>query len=147
MGTKQDLQTALKDAMRSGDDLRKSVVRMVLAAIKLAEVEKGGELDENDTLAIVQKEAKSRNETIADAQKAGRPDLIEHAEAEKVILEQFLPKQLSAEELETLARQAIEEAGATSKREMGMVMKILVPQLQGRATGQQASQVVGRLLQ
>ncbi len=147
MGTKQDLQTALKDAMRSGDDLRKSVVRMVMAAIKLAEVEKGGELDENDTLAIVQKEVKSRNETIADAQKAGRPDLIEHAEAEKVILEQFLPKQLSADELETLARQAIEEAGATSKREMGMVMKILVPQLQGRATGQQASQVVGRLLQ
>ena len=148
MDTKTKLQNALKDAMRAGDTLRKDTLRLAIAAIQMAEVQPGGkELDEAAYLAIVQKEVKSRRESIADAERAHRPDLIAAAEAEILILEEFLPKGLSSEELEALARQAVAEAGATSIREMGQVMKLLMPRLQGRATGDQASQAVRKLLQ
>ena len=148
MDTKTKLQNALKDAMRAGDTLRKDTLRLAIAAIQMAEVQPGGkELDEAAYLAIVQKEVKSRRESIADAERAHRPDLIAAAEAEILILEEFLPKGLSPEELEALARQAVAEAGATSIREMGQVMKLLMPRLQGRATGDQASQAVRKLLQ
>jgi uncharacterized protein YqeY len=142
MDLKSTLQSDLKDAMRNGEETRKSTIRMALTAIKLAEVSKIGQLDEAESLAIIQKEIKSRKETIADAEKANRPDLIPPAEEEIKILLTYLPPALSAEELESMAKSAIAEAGATSIREMGLVMKILVPRLQGRATGDQASTAV-----
>jgi uncharacterized protein YqeY len=147
MVTKSELETALKEAMRSGDALRKTTVRMVLSAVKLAEIDKGNPLDEAGILAVLQKEVKSRREAIVDAQRANRPDLVAASQAEIGILESFLPAAMSSEELETLARRAIQDAGATSLREMGQVMKLLVPLLQGRASGDQASQVVRKLLQ
>jgi uncharacterized protein YqeY len=147
MTTKADLELALKDALRAGEDMRKSTIRMVIAAIKLAEAEKKGTvIDENAVHALIQKEIKARREAIADAERLSRSDLITAAEAEIVILEGFLPKQLSPAELEALAREAIAEVGATSPKEMGQVMKLLVPRLQGRAAGNQASQVVQKLL-
>lgn len=146
MITKLELENALKDAMRAGDTLRKSTLRMALSAIRLAEIDKGKLLDEAGLLAVLHKEVKSRRESIADAQRANRPDLIEGAEAEIAVLEGFLPKALAAEELEALVRQAIADAGATSPREMGQVMKLLLPRLQGRAPGDQASQAVRKLL-
>jgi uncharacterized protein YqeY len=147
MDIKSTLQTDLQDAIRHGEEIRKSTLRMTLTAIKLAEVEKGSQLDEVACLAVIQKEIKSRRESIADAEKANRPDLIPPSEAEIVILQGYLPVAFSQEELENLAMVAITEAGATSIREMGQVMKILMPRLQGRATGDQASQVVRKLLQ
>lgn len=147
MSIKIQLESALKDAMRAGDDLRKRTLRMALSAIRLAEVDKGAALEDAAVLSLLQKEIKSRQESIEDAQRAGRPDLIESSQAEIAVLQDFLPKQLSPEELETLAKQVIAEVGATSAREMGQVMKVLVPRLQGRAPGDQASQVVRRLLQ
>jgi uncharacterized protein YqeY len=148
MPTRAELENALKDALRSGNEQRKNTIRMVLSAAKLAEVEKGAsKLDESGLAAIIQKEIKSRREAISDAQKANRQDLIEAAQAEIAILEGFLPKSFSSEELEDLARQVVTEIGATSIREMGQVMKVLMPRLQGRATGDQASQVVRKLLQ
>ncbi len=147
MDLKTTLQSHLKDAMRSGDETRKSTLRMALSAIKLAEVEKNAHLDEAAYLAIIQKEIKSRRESIADAQKANRPDLISQAEQEIKILQDYLPAAFSQEQLESMAKAAISEAGATSIREMGQVMKILLPRLQGRATGDQASQAVRKLLQ
>jgi hypothetical protein len=146
MTTKAQLDHALKEAMRANDDLRKRTLRMVLSAIKLTEIDRGATLDENGVAAILQKEIKSRRETIADAQRADRPDLVAEAEAEITVLEGFLPKMLAPEELENLARQAIAEVGAASPRDMGQVMKLLMPRLQGRATGDQTSQVVKRLL-
>jgi len=104
-------------------------------------------MDEAAYLAVIQKEIKARRETIADAEKANRPDLITQAEQEIIILQGYLPAALSQEELENLARSAISEIGATSIREIGQVMKVLMPRLQGRATGDQASQVVRKLLQ
>jgi uncharacterized protein YqeY len=147
MATKQQLEDALKEAMRTGDDLNKRTLRMALASIRLAEKDKGAALDEAGVIAILQKEVKSRQESIADAERAGRPDLAADSQAEIGVLEGFLPKPLAQEELEALARQAIAEVGATSPREMGQVMKALMPRLQGRATGEQASQVVRSLLQ
>jgi len=147
VNTKSQLESALKDAMRAGDDVRKRTLRMALSAIRLAEVEKGGALDESATLAILQKEIKSRHEVIADAQRANRPDLEADANAEIKVLEEYLPQPFTPEELEALARQVIAEVGATGPREMGQVMKALLPRLQGRATGDQASQAVRKLLQ
>ncbi len=146
MPTKPEFENALKDAMRAGDDTRKRTLRMILSAVKLAEVERRGPLDEAGLLAVLQKEAKIRNEAIADAQKAGRADLVAGAQAELALLESYLPKALSDEELEALARQAIAEAGASAPGDMGRVMKLLMPQIQGRADGKTASDLVRRLL-
>jgi hypothetical protein len=146
MNLKEKLQSDLKDAMRAGNELRKNTIRMAISAIKLAEIEKQSPLDESATLAMIQKEVKSRRESIADAQRANRSDLIQSAEQEIHILEEYLPKAFDPAELEALARQAIQEAGATSLKEMGQVMKLLMPRLQGRATGDQASAVVRKLL-
>jgi len=147
MITKAQLETTLKEALRSGDELRKNTVRMALSSIKLMEIEKGTPLDETGIASVLQKEVKSCRESIVDAQRANRPDLVAAAEAEIAILESFLPKAMASEALEALARQAIQEVGATSLREMGQVMKVLMPRLQGRASGDQASQAVRKLLQ
>jgi uncharacterized protein len=147
MNTKAQLEAALKDAMRSHDDLRKRTIRMVLSAVQFAEIERGSPLEEPAVVAIVQKEVKSRREAIEEAQRANRPDLVQASQAEIGVLEQFLPQQMSPAELESLARAAIAETGATSPQAMGQVMKVLMPRLQGRAPGDQVSAVVRRLLQ
>jgi uncharacterized protein YqeY len=147
MDLKSTLQSDLKDAMRHGEETRKSTLRMALSAIKLAEVEKNAHMDEAAYLAVIQKEIKARREAIEDAQRANRPELITQAEQEIKILQSYLPTALSQEELESMAKAAVSEVGATSIREMGQVMKILIPRLLGRATGDQASAVVRKLLQ
>lgn len=147
MNTKQKLDQAFKEAMKARDDVAKRTLRMVRAAIKNAEIERRTALDDSAVLSILQKEVKSRQETITEARKAGRDDMIADTEAEIAILQQFLPQPLSAEELESLARAVIAEVGATSPAHMGQVMKALMPRLQGRADGKQASQVVRTLLQ
>jgi len=145
MSLKQTMENALKDAMRANDDVRKRTLRMALSAIRMAELDRG-ELDDPALMAIVQKEIKLRQEAIEDARRAARPDLEASNQDEIKVLLLFLPQPLTEPELEELARQAIAEAGATGPREMGQVMKILVPRLQGRATGDQASQMVRKLL-
>jgi len=147
MLSRQTIEQALKEAMRNNDEVARRTIRMILSAIKLAEVEKGAALDESALLTVLQKELKSRRESIADAEKANRSDLAEAAKAEIAVIESFLPKQLSMEELEALAREAIQEAGATTPADMGKVMKILIPKVQGRASGDQVSQMVRKLLQ
>ncbi len=146
MSAKTRLETDMRDALRAGDNKRKSTLRMALASIKLSEINKGAALDDGEILAILQKEVKSRQESIADAERAGRPELADEAQAEIAILEIYLPKPFSETELEDLALQVIAEVGASSAGEMGLVMKALVPRLEGRATGSQASQVVRKLL-
>lgn len=147
METRQKLETALKDAMRSGDDLRKQNVRMVMSTMKLSEIEKGSPLDEAAVIAVIQKELKSRQEALQEAEKANRPDLASRARDEIAFLETFLPKQLTPEELAELAREAIAETGASSPADMGKVMKAMLPKVQGRAPGDQVSQAVRKLLQ
>jgi len=146
MPSKTDLQSSLKDAMRSGDDVRKRTLRMVLSAIKLAEVEKRGPLDEAAIAGILRKEIKMVQEAIDEAQRASRADLVQASQAEIGVLEAYLPKAMDPAELEQLARQAIAEAGAAGPQDLGKVMKALVPLVEGRADGKQISAVVRELL-
>lgn len=142
MSLKTKLEDELKQAMRSGNDLTKSTLRLCLSAIKLAEVDKRGELDESAILGILQKEVKSRRETMEEARAAGRDDLVEGAEAEIEILLAYLPEPLTPEQLLELVQAAIKEAEATSPEDMGSVMKLLMPRIQGRADGKVASAAV-----
>ena len=147
MDTKTQLDNALKDAMRAGDDVRRRTIRMVMAAIKQAEVDRQTKLDEMAVIAILQKEIKSRREALEEAQKANRTDLAEAAQAEITVLDAFLPEAMGADELRNLAAAAIAEAGASSLADMGKVMKALIPRVAGRAPGDQISQVVREMLQ
>lgn len=146
MTTRQDLEAALKQAIRAKDDLHKRTLRMALAAIQLAEVEKRGALDEAGVAAILRKEIKGREETIVDARRAARPDLIAASEAEMGVLQGYLPPAMDPDELERLARQAVAEVGATGPQDLGKVMKVLVPRLEGRASGKAVSDLVRDLL-
>lgn len=147
MELKLKLENDLKDAMRSGDEVRKNSIRMVIAAIKLAQVEKGGQLDDPTILSLVQKEIKSRKESIADAEKANRPDLIAAAKAEIAVLEVYLPAQMSTDELSALVTSAIAETGASLPSDMGKVMKVIMPKVQGRAPNDQVSLLVRQMLE
>ena len=146
MDTQRQIESDFKDAMRAGDDMRKRTYRMVLSAIKLAEIDKGKSLEEPDVLVILQKEIKSRRESIADAERADRADIVAESESEIKILEVYLPQPLTQDEIEAMANEAITEVGATSPKEMGKVMKVLMPRVQGRADGSQVSQIVRQLL-
>jgi uncharacterized protein YqeY len=146
MLTKEAIEKGLKDAMRSKDETAKRTFRMILSAVKLAEVEKREALDEPALLAVLQKEVKTRQEAIADAEKAGRSDLAGDARAELDLLKSFLPAALSPQELEALIREAIREAGASSPGDMGKVMKLVTQKTQGRADNREVSQLVRKLL-
>ena len=147
MNTITQLENALKDAMRSGDEVRKRTVRMALASVKQAEVDRQETLDDPAVLAILQKELKTRRESLDEARQAKRDDLIAAAEEEIAVIMTFLPKPLSAEELGSIAAEAIAEVGASSPADVGKVMKVIMPRVQGRATGDQVSQAVKALLQ
>ncbi|HEY4718178.1 MAG TPA: GatB/YqeY domain-containing protein [Anaerolineales bacterium] len=147
MALKADLEQALRDAMRSGDTVRKNTMRMALSAVKEAEVQKKAELDDSAILALLQKEIKARQEALAEAEKAKRADLAENAKAEIKVLEGYLPQALSAQELEEIVHAAITEVGATTPADMGKVMKAVLPKVQGRADGGQVSQLVRTKLQ
>lgn len=147
MDTRQKIETALKEAMRSGDNIRKQNLRMIMSSLKLSEVEKGGALDEAGVLSVIQKELKSRQEALHEAQTANRPDLVERARADIAVIEEFLPKQLTVEELTTVVTETITEVGASGPRDMGKVMKAVMAKVQGRAAGDQVSQIVRKQLQ
>jgi uncharacterized protein YqeY len=146
MVSKEALKERLHTALRSGDAVEKRTLRSILSAWKLVEVDLGGPLDEEAALSLLQREAKARRETIADAEQANRSDLVESSQAELDMLETFLPQPLSQAQLEELARGAIEEASASTPDQIGQVMKLLIPRVQGRADGKQVSQMVRNLL-
>ena len=154
MTIKTQLNESMKDAMRSGDEVRKRTVRMALAAVKQAEVDKRSnpadksiELDDTTVMNLIQKEIKTRRESLEEAKKANRADLIEANEAEINVLQAFLPKAMPAEELRALAQAAIAETGASSPADMGKVMKMVMPKVAGRAPNDLVSATVRELLQ
>lgn len=147
MVAKADLENALKEAMRSRDEISKRTLRLVLTSVKLEEVDKRRPLQETELVSLLQKEIKSRQETISEAERAGRADIVDETEADIAVLRRFLPEPLSPQELEDLAREVIAETGASTMSDMGTVMKSLTARLQGRATGKEASDTVRRLLQ
>jgi uncharacterized protein len=147
MEIKVQLEIALKEAMKAGDDVRKRTIRMVLAAVRQVEIDRQVTLDEGAVLAIIQKEIKTRKDAVEEARGANRLDIVTATEAEIVVLQAYLPQAVSADELRNLAQAAIAEAGAVSPADMGKVMKLLMPRLVGRAPGDQVSATVRQLLQ
>ncbi|MFN8380466.1 MAG: GatB/YqeY domain-containing protein [Anaerolineales bacterium] len=146
MDIKTQLNESVKDAMKSGDEVRKRTLRMVLAAVKQAEVDKQTQLEDLAVVALIQKEIKNRREAIEEAKKANRPDLIGENEVEITVLEAFLPKAMPAEELRALVQAAIAETGASAPSDMGKVMKIVMPKVAGRAPNDMISSTVKELL-
>lgn len=141
----QQITEDMKTAMRERNNLALNTIRMLKSSIKNAAIEKGGaaaELDEGEIVAVIRKEVKKRQDSWEQYGKAGRMDLAEKEKAEIVVLEKYLPQPLGAAELEKLVEEAIAEAGATSKKEMGQVMKALQEKVAGRADGRTLSQAV-----
>jgi uncharacterized protein len=147
METKTKLENDLKEAMRAGDDTRKRTIRMALAAIKQTEIDKQVVLDEAGVIGILQKEMKTRRESLEESHKAGRDDLVAALEAEIKVLTGYLPQAMDPAELNALTESVIAEVGATSPADMGKVMKVLLPRVAGRAPNDQVSQTVRQLLQ
>lgn len=146
METKEKLEIALKEAMRAGDDVRKRSVRMVLAAVRQVEIDKQIKLDEAAVLSIIQKEIKTRKESVEEARGANRPDIVAATEAEIVVLQAYLPEAMPADELIGMVEKAISEVDAKLPSDMGKVMKLLLPRVAGRAPGDQVSSAVRQAL-
>ncbi len=147
MNLKQQLQADTATAMRDGDNNRRDTLRMLLAAIQQEEVDGRVELDDDGVEKIISKQAKQRKESIVDAEKAGRLELIAQEEAELAIIEEYLPQQMTEDEVRQIATNVIAALGASEMADMGRVMGRLMPELHGRADGRLASQVVRELLQ
>jgi len=146
VGLRQKLLDDLKQAMRSGDKVRRSVIRLVIAAIKNAEIARQAALDDTDILGIIAKEVRQRRESIEAFRQGNRHDLVAQEEAELTILNEYLPQQMTREEIIAAARQVIEGIGAQGPGDKGKVMPKLIAQLKGSADGREINAVVTELL-
>lgn len=147
MTLKEKLQHDLADAMREGDTEKRDTLRMILAAIKQTEVDEQTTLDDAGVQAVLTKQAKQRRESIADYEKAGRPELAAQEKQELAIVDSYLPQMMSRDEIELLAKKVIADVGAEGPQAMGQVMGRIMPQVQGKADGRLVNEVVRSLLQ
>jgi uncharacterized protein YqeY len=146
MTLQEKIMNDMKEALRSGDELRKSTLRMLRSAIGYKEVEVQHPLSDDEVLDVIAKQVKQRQDSITEYAKGGRQDLVDQERAEMEILMSYLPQQLTREEIEALARQAIQKLGVTDIKQQGLVMKELMPQVKGRADGKLVNEVVRQLL-
>jgi len=143
---KQKISDDVKQAMKSGDTVRRSILRLVLSAISNAEIAKRSPLEEGDILGIIAKEAKQHHESIDAFKQGNRADLVAREEAELAILQEYLPQQLTRAEIEETARRIIREVGAEGPRDRGKVMSQIIAELKGKADGREINEVVTGLL-
>jgi hypothetical protein len=143
---KARLQQDMKEALKNHDKIRLQTIRMVLASIKNAEIEKMHPLSNEEMAAVIQREIKMRKEALEQFARGGREDLVRQTEAEIKVLEDYLPQQLSDSELRDIIQQTISEVGAQSSKEIGKVMAALMPKIRGRADGKKANEMVRQLL-
>ena len=146
MSLKERLLEDMKTAMRDKDVLKKNAVQMARAAVLQVEKDNRITLDDDGIVDIIAKEVKKRRDSLPDYEKSGRQDLIDNLKTEIEILMQYLPRQLSEEELEALVKQAILETGALSAKDMGRVMQAVMPRVKGRADGRMINLMVKKLL-
>jgi uncharacterized protein YqeY len=146
MSVKEILESALKQAMKDQDEMKRNSLRLALSTLKLAEVDAGKPLDDLAIFAILQKEIKTKEETLAEALKAGRDAMAQSMQTEINFLKGFLPKELSDNELAEIIKAAISETGAASIKDMGRVMKIVIEKVAGRASNDRISKLVRELL-
>jgi len=146
MGINEKLQEHLFSAQKSGDKLRLSTIRLLKTAVRYESDAKRRELDENEFIGLVTRLIRERREAIELFKQGKREDLVQKEEAEIKILEEFLPPRLSQEELEKIIDEAIKEVGASSERDMGRVMKVIMPKVRGRVDAQDVKNIVLRRL-
>ncbi|OWZ83055.1 GatB/YqeY domain-containing protein [Natranaerobius trueperi] len=143
----QRLQQDMKEAMKKKDKFRLSVIRMIRSELQNQEINNSEVLSEEDIIEILIKERKKRSDSLKEYQQAGKEDTVRDLEKEIDILDEYLPEQLSDEELESIIKDAIDKVGAKSLKEMGQVMKVVMPNVKGRADGKRVNNLVKQLLE
>jgi len=143
---KEKLNADLKQAMRGGDKVKRSAIRLVLAAVHNAEIARQAALETGDILGVIAKEVRQRQESIEAFKQGNRQDLVAQEEAELAILQEYLPQQMARDEIIAEARKVIEEVGAEGPKDKGKVMPKIIAQLKGRADGREINEVVTELL-
>tara|TARA_B100000427_G_C15405761_1_gene549702 strand:- start:391 stop:834 length:444 start_codon:yes stop_codon:yes gene_type:complete len=146
MSIKETLGTQLKDAMRNKDASKRTVIRTLMSAIKNAEIDSQSELDDDGIVIVFTKQAQQRKDSIEAYQKAERQDLVDNEKAELDFISQFLPAQMSEEEIQKLVDKVINELNATNPSDMGKVMGKLMPQIKGKADGKLVNSIVSSKL-
>ena len=146
MSLKEQLMVDLKTSMKNKDTIRKNTITLIRAAIKQKEVDERNETSDEDILTIISKQLKERRGSMEDFEKASRNDLVEQTRLEIDILLDYLPKQLTEKEVEKIVSETIDELKATSMKEIGIIMKTVMPKVQGRADGNMINKVVKELL-
>lgn len=147
MSLKERIQEDWKNAMKAKDSFRASVLNMAKAAILYDEKANGQALDDEQIIAVISREVKKRKESIADFEKGNRQDLVVQTNKEIEILLEYLPQQLTEEEIAEIIKGAVDEVGANSIKDMGKVMAIVAPKVKGRADGKMVSEMVKKFLQ
>jgi uncharacterized protein YqeY len=143
LALKKQLLADLKSAMKAKDKVRKSTITLIRAAILQEEKDKQIEnLEDSDIEAIISKQYKQRKDSLKEFEKAGREDLVDQTKAEMAIIKDYLPKQLTNEEIESIVEGTIQETGAESMKDMGKVMKSVMPKVKGKADGKVVNQIV-----
>lgn len=146
MSLDKKLMDDMKQAMKNKDKETVSVIRMIRSALQNETIKKNGSLSEEDEIAVLSRELKQRKDSLQAFDKAGRHDLVEKLEFEMKVLERYLPKQLTNEELEQIIQETIKEIGASSKQDFGKVMSKVMPKVKGRADGKVVNQLVQQYL-
>jgi uncharacterized protein YqeY len=146
MALAEKIKTDLEQSLRKNDKLRVSVLRLVLSSLHNAEIAQQKTLDDDGILVVIDKEAKMRRESIEAFEKGNRPDLVDKEKTELAILMEYLPEQMSRDQIVAAAQKVISELGASSPKDKGKVMSQLMPVLRGKAQGQEVSEVVNELL-
>lgn len=147
MSLKEKITEDMKIAMKEGEKTKLNLIRMLRSDIRYKEIEKGSELDDNGIIDVLSSAAKKRKESIEEFKKGGREDLVAQEEKELKIIYSYLPEQLSEEELLTLIDESIVEADAQSSKDVGKVMRVIIPKVKGRADGKKVNQMVSLKLQ
>lgn len=140
------IRSEMTTAWKAQQTERRDALRLLISSLENARIEAGGPLDDDATLRVLQKEAKQRRDSIAEYQKANRADLVAKEEVELTVIEEFLPAQLSDDELRTLAHEVIAETGASGPGDVGQVMRPLMERVAGRADGRRANEIARELL-
>jgi hypothetical protein len=146
MSLSERLNEDMKQAMKNQDKFKLSVIRMIRSAIKNVEIDQKRTLDDNEVLEILNREVKQRKDSLQEFEKAGRGDLADSVKKELEVISAYMPRQLTAEEVEDIVKQTIQETGASSKADMGKVMGALMPKVKGRADGKLVNQLVQKHL-
>ena len=146
MSLKDNLMVDLKNSMKNKDTIRKNTITMVRAAIKQREVDERIDLSDEDILDIISKQVKEKRVAIEDFKRGNRQDLVDQSNAEIDILLEYLPKQLSEEEVEIIVKEVINEINATSMKDIGLIMKTVMPRVKGRTDGNVVNNIVRKIL-